>query len=169
MISPMTRLLTSIWTYRIARTILAGLFLLAGVGKLTDVAAFTEVISDFGLVPENVLLMTAILFIVLEIAAGLGLLVDLRGALGLTTSLLLAFVAVLSYGLALGLDIECGCFGPGDTQVSLADALSRDMVLLSTCLVLYWSRWYRAKGPNTIRHIVGTMFEQASVGEEGIT
>jgi hypothetical protein len=129
----------------------AGLFLYASFFKLRDTEAFAEAISEFGLIGENVLFATALAIIALEIVAGLGLLLDIRGALGLIVALLFVFVAVLGHGISLGLDISCGCLGPGDSELGLHEALLRDFVLLAACGYLYWSRWVRSSPPPTWR------------------
>jgi len=161
--------LASIWPYRLVRWTLAGLFLYASFGKIAEPQGFAETISDFGLVYENVLFATALAFIVLEFFAGLGLLLDVRGALGLTVSLLLLFVGVLVYGIARGYDIHCGCFGPGDREVSLHEALYRDLAMLAACGYLYWSRWVRATGPLTIREIWTKLTKKLGVSQEWVT
>ena len=127
----MTRLLVSLWTYRLVRWAIAAVFLAAGIMKAFDPGQFVELISDFGLLPESLLSATAFALIAAEVAAGTGLLWDVRGALGLTLALLLVFLGVLSYGMALGLDIDCGCFGPGEATITLQQAWYRDLALLS--------------------------------------
>jgi len=46
----------------------------------------------------------------------------------------LLFIAVLIFGIHLGLDIDCGCFGPNDPEAEafhdLRGALMRDFLLL---------------------------------------
>jgi hypothetical protein len=149
----MIKVLASIWPYRLIRWALAGLFLYASFFKLRDTEAFAEAISEFGVVGENALFATALVIICLEVIAGLGLLLDMRGALGLTIALLLVFVAVLSHGISLGLDISCGCLGPGDSELGLHEALLRDLLLLAACGYLYWSRWVRSSPPLTWRQL----------------
>ena len=158
--------LASIWPYRLVRWTLAGLFLYASFGKLAEPQGFAQTISDFGLVYESVLFATALALIVLEFFAGLGLLLDVRGALGLTVGLLLLFVGVLGYGIAMGYDIQCGCFGPGDREVSLQEALYRDFALLAACGYLYWSRWMRATGPLSLRELWTRLRKKLGVQRE---
>ena len=65
----------------------------------------------------------------LELCAGLG---DRQPALGLwlVVALLALFIPVLGYGIAIGLDISCGCLGRADLS-SLPQALLRDLLLLT--------------------------------------
>lgn len=158
--------LASIWPYRLVRWALAGLILYASFGKAAEPEGFAHTISDFGLVYENLLFATALAFIALEFSAGLGLLLDIRGALGLTVGLLLLFVGVLAYGIAMGYDIQCGCFGPGDSEVTLQEALYRDLALLAACGYLYWARWVRASGPLTLREFWKRFTEKLGVRKQ---
>lgn len=67
----------------------------------------------------------------------------LRGSLAVIAAMLVFFMVVLGYGIRLGLDIDCGCFGPDDPEQAykgLKSALVRDAVLMVAVLFLYWSR-----------------------------
>ncbi len=164
----MNRLLISLWPYRIVRWALAGVFLWASVAKLTRPLGFAETISDFGLVPENVLFATALGLVALEFAAGLGLLFDVRGAAGLTACLLALFIGVLVYGISIGLDIECGCFGVSTGEVGLHDALWRDVVLLVACGYLWWFRWLRSVRPPSVRDLWCRLYATGESNEEWV-
>lgn len=136
--------------YRLLRWGLSILFIYSGAVKLGSPGAFAAVISDFGLVHEGAALPVAISLSSLEALSGLGLLVDLRGTLSVITGLILLFAGVLSYGIWLGLDIDCGCFGlgdPGAARGSLSGALGLDMLLLVVCTYLYGSRRVRGEEP----------------------
>ena len=54
---------------------------------------------------------------------------------------MVVFICVLSYGIWLGLDIDCGCFGSNEPESSafsgLREALLRDLLLLLPLLFLY--------------------------------
>jgi hypothetical protein len=88
---------------------------------------------------------------VLEIVAAVGLFFDVRGSLGALTGLLIFFMAVVSYGIWMGLDIDCGCFGPGDIEgeaySGLRPALYRNLLLIVGIAYLYGWRFIRAVKP----------------------
>jgi hypothetical protein len=71
----------------------------------------------------------------LEVIAGIGLLFDIRGSLALITGLLVLFMVVLGYGIWMGLDVDCGCFGPEDPEAEafhgLRLSLFRDLVMMA--------------------------------------
>jgi hypothetical protein len=162
----MFRLSASVWPYRIVRWLLAGVFLWAGVVKAADPGGFAATISDFGLVPESVLFVTAVSLIGLELLAAVGLVFDIRGAVGLTAVLLAVFIGVLAYGLAIGLDIECGCFGPGYRETGLWDVLWRDLVLLAACGYLWWFRWISGIRPLALRGLWQRLFSEKGSTKE---
>ena len=107
-------LMTSPWIYRGIRWLLGGVFVYSGIVKILDIASFAAVIDAYGIVPWQVRTLTAVLIAWTEVLAGAALLVDIRGSLGTVAGLLVLFLAVLGYGITLGLDIDCGCFGQGD-------------------------------------------------------
>jgi hypothetical protein len=135
--------------YHTIRLLISGLFLYAGGSKLFALPSFALTISDYGLVPEGLVLPTAFLLVTAELIAAFALLLDLRGGLTGITLLLILFIAVLLYGIQLGLAVDCGCFGSGDQQHTSAQGLHqavyRDLMMLAGCLFLYWYRWYRLR------------------------
>jgi uncharacterized membrane protein YphA (DoxX/SURF4 family) len=134
------RFARSIWLYRAVRLALAALFLVAGARKLFDLRTFARAIGDFGIVWDDATYATAVALVAVELLGGLGLALDIRGSLGIIAGLLMLFIAVLGYGLRLGLDIDCGCFGSGAERETLAGALLRNVVLLAACGYLAWWR-----------------------------
>lgn len=136
----------SLWLYRIIRWGVGGAFVYAGILKLTDPEVFAVTIDAFGIVPEAILMPVAIMIPVMEILAGAGLIVDTVVSLEVITGLLIMFIAILVYGIHLGLDIDCGCFGPEDPEAKafsgMRSALYRDYVFVGGILYLYGYRFY---------------------------
>ena len=101
---------------------------------------------------------------VLEVMAGFGLLFDIRGSLGLITGLLVIFLLVLSYAIWLGLDVDCGCFGPEDPEAEafhgLRLSLFRDLVMMAGVVFIYSWRRYRAIQPTGVVVIVNQLFNK---------
>lgn len=147
----MRKIILSNWIYRIVRVAYVVLFLYAGVNKLLNPAAFATVIDAFGLVPDPLIMPIALALPILEILAAVGLLFDVRGSLGLVTGLLVFFMAVVSYGIWMGLDIDCGCFGPGDLEGEayrgLWPAFHRNLILGAGIACLYAWRYVRTVKP----------------------
>ncbi len=129
--------------YALLRYGLGGAFVLAGVLKFMDLPALAETIRAFGLLPPLAADVTALLLPPAEIVAGGLLMADVRGGLPAITIMLLVFTGVLGYALHLGLDVDCGCYGPADPEAeafsSLWTSLYRDLVMLGAafgCVVL---------------------------------
>ena len=138
------------WLYRFLRWILGGIFIYSGATKLIAPQTFAVLIEAYGIVPETLLMPMAIVLPAMELIAGTGLLIDLRGSLGVMTALLLLFVVILSYGIQMGLDVDCGCFSVEDPEAEayhgLRPALYRDLALLAAVAFLYGWRRFRLAG-----------------------
>lgn len=123
------------------RWLLGLVFLYGGIPKLFKLSSFAETVGAYGIVPDGVLLPVALGITTLEVVAGFGLFARKRIAQHLTAVMLIVFIGVLSYGIWLGLDIDCGCFaGEGNQHggfSSLKEALIRDLFLLLPLFFLY--------------------------------
>ena len=146
----MEKVIFSIWPYRGVRVILALIFMWAGVVKILDPNSFAIVLEAFDLLPFTWTMPIAVGLPILEILAAIGLLFNVRGSLSTVAGLLVLFLAVLSYGVWLGLDVDCGCFSPGDPEgeayKGLRPALYRDLVMLAGVAYLYVWRFQRSSG-----------------------
>ena len=112
------------------------MLVVAAVSKLLDIDGFAERVGVFGLVYDALVTPTAWVIVLAELLIGISLVLHVRGSLTSAIALLLIFVGVLTYGLALGLDVECGCFGPA-VHVSLGTQLFTDFSLLLVCAIIY--------------------------------
>jgi uncharacterized membrane protein YphA (DoxX/SURF4 family) len=118
----------------IARLVLATVFVLAGVLKLPDPAAFADGISGFGLVPAWAIAPLALGIPVFEILTGAALFSGrFRSAGALAAGgLSLVFVLFYAWAFAWGLDVRCSCFGSMEFfRVSAGMGLLRALALLA--------------------------------------
>ena len=152
------------WIYKILRLSLGGIFIYAGSVKLLEPKIFAILIEAYGIVPESLLMSVAIILPVLEVAAGIGLLFDIEGSLSAISGLLVFFIAILSYGIWMGIDVDCGCFGPEDPESEafhgLRASLYRDLIMLSGIVFMYIWRRYRAVVPVKITLNINKTFEK---------
>jgi len=152
------------WIYKLTRWILGGVFIYAGSTKLMEPRTFTVLIEAYGIVPESLLMPVAIGLPFLEMIAGFGLLFDIRGSLALITGLLVLFMVVLGYGIWMGLDVDCGCFGPEDPEAEafhgLRLSLFRDLVMMGGVIFIYGWRRYRAIQPAGVMVMVNQLFSK---------
>jgi uncharacterized membrane protein YphA (DoxX/SURF4 family) len=136
------------WPSAVIRFGLALVFLYAGSAKLIHVKAFARLISQYDLIPDPFLPVVAIGLPVLELVAGIGLLLSLRGSLSLTLALLIIFASVLWYDILRDLKVDCGCFSVEElkTQSGLWEAFYRDLLMMIGVLFLYGVRWFQVNG-----------------------
>ena len=144
--------------YNCTRWILGGMFVYAGSTKLLEPKTFAVLIEAYGIVPESLLMPVGLALPVLEVAAGIGLVLDIEGSLSVIAGLLVLFIAILGYGIWIGLDADCGCFGPKDPEAeayhSLNKSLYRDLGMLAGVAFLYGWRQYRAIKPLKITLLI---------------
>lgn len=139
----MSKILFSLWPYRIVRIALGLVFVVAGLPKLFDPKAFAKAVSMYEIVPEQVLPLVAIVIPITEVLVGIGLIFNIKGSLSLIAGLLAVFLAILSYGVFNNLDIDCGCSIPWESAryASLKSALLRDLIMFGMVIYLYLWRW----------------------------
>jgi len=147
----LVKALLSIWVYRAVRFILAVVFVWSGISKLIEPQSFAVIIEAYGLLPDEIIMAVALFLSALELLAGIGLLIDVRGSLGIVAGLLVLFMAILGYGIWMRLDVDCGCFGPEDPETKayhgLRLALYKDFGMMAGVVYLYRWRYVRSSGP----------------------
>ncbi len=155
---PVRRLRLATWPYLGVRILIAILFLWSGLTKTFDPNSFAVIIDAFGLIPEAWVMPLAVVLPILELIAGIGLLCDVTGSLTLISGLLVLFMAILSFGIMLGLDVDCGCFGPEDPEAiafhGLRTALYRDLLIMVGIVFLYGWRYCRCVKPVRLVNLV---------------
>ena len=97
----------------IARIVVGGLFVIAGIMKILDPLHFATEIQDYQMVPVGITNAMAYLLPWLEVFTGVGLIVGFwRGeARFLIFVMLVVFTIAKILAEARGLRISCGCFG----------------------------------------------------------
>lgn len=113
----------------------------SGLSKLADLAYFSGIIDAFSILPSGLTYPAAVVIVTAELVLGAGLVFDRRGSLAGVLIMLLGFMGVAGYAIAMGYDIDCGCFGPSDPAAeafsSLRTALIRDAVMVAVVGYLY--------------------------------
>ncbi len=122
----------------IVRFILGAIFIAAGIPKIMDTAAFAGVVYSYQLLPGMLINIFAITLPWLEVIIG-GLLIMgiwMQGTVILYNLLIIAFISALSFNIARGLDISCGCFSTAPGDIIDMDTIFRDIIILSASLYL---------------------------------
>jgi uncharacterized membrane protein YphA (DoxX/SURF4 family) len=112
------------------RLTLGLMFAYSGAVKLLDIVGFADHVGDYGIVADSLVPASAWAIIVVEIVMGVGLLCRSRICLLGIAMLLVGYLLVLIYGIAIGLDVECGCLGSG-YRVAMPTQVMFDVGLLS--------------------------------------
>lgn len=133
---------TLITTLRLA---LAAVFFYAAVVKARDSRSFAVALLPFTFVPEGWDMTIALSLTYAEMLAGLLILLPGIWRVGaiLICGLCLLFIGVLSWALANGIVVDCGCFGPEDepTKGKMWLALGRDvLIFLASAAVYHFGR-----------------------------
>ena len=123
----------------IIRLLLAIVFLVAGLAKMLDRAGSRQSFVDFGF-PERLARPLALALPPVELAVAMLLVFNTTswvGAIG-TFSLLLLFIAVMTYNLAKGRKPDCHCFGQLHSDPIGWDTIARNSILALLAAFLIW-------------------------------
>jgi uncharacterized membrane protein YphA (DoxX/SURF4 family) len=132
------------WLGVLARLVLGGVWLWAGLAKLPHPNASVSAVRAYQLIPTGLAETVGHVLPMLEVVVGaclvLGLLVRFSGAL--SALLLVAFIVGIASVWSRGLEIDCGCFGSGGPNPNASDKypweIARDVGLLALSLFLVW-------------------------------
>lgn len=137
------------WATLALRLLVGGVWLVAGLLKLPDPAASVRAVRAYQLLPEAVVPTVGYALPVVEVVAGLCLVVGLlvRFNAVISAVLFVAFIVGIAAAWARGLQIDCGCFGGGgfdpDAREKYPFEIARDLGLLFASAWLVW----RPRGP----------------------
>ncbi len=131
------------WLALGARVALGAAFLIAGLIKVTDLAASARAVNAYQLMSWEMAQFVGVVQPILEIGVGLLLLAGLatRLAASLAALAMAAFIAGIASAWARGLSIDCGCFSRGGAlpvgqNPSYAWDIARDTALLALAIYL---------------------------------
>jgi putative oxidoreductase len=144
----MNSLLFNRWIFLGLRLILGGVFLYAGFLKMREPLAFADSIASFRILPNPLINLLALGLPPLEMIVGGMLLVGWRIRLASFAVLLLSLTFAIALGQALvrGLEVDCGCFGPGKPSLEKnLFSLGRDFLLIVGSAWTYRVKILKAK------------------------
>ena len=127
------------WLLLVLRLALGGIFITAGIAKLSNQAEFTNAVIGYGILPDSLARLYGSVLPWAELTIGFCLILGLftRIASGLVLPAALSFVIANSYAIYRQFQDDCGCFGalvPMSYPVSLTvDIL---MLLMATVLLI---------------------------------
>ena len=129
-----------------ARVVLGAVFVYAAYVKLRDPwQLFAMSIDSYRILPLNLVEIAARVIPWMELALGVlliaGIWLQVSGSI--VSLLLLTFFALMVRAYAKGMEISCGCFGPG--EVISWKTLLRDGALVATALAMTWLAFLKRK------------------------
>lgn len=116
----------------IARLVFGGLYTYAGAIKTIDPQGFAQSVANYRILPEVLVNPVALWLPMVEVAAGLCLILGplALGAAALLNGLMIVFMAALGYNWHRGLDVACGCFSTAAEKSDPAMLMLRDTGIL---------------------------------------
>ena len=123
------------------RVFLGAIFCYAAVSKIVDIDGFARAIYYYHILPGWAVNIMAVFTPMIEIFAGLGLILGImpRGSAALLSGLLVVFIVALVIVYLRGVDINCGCFSVSSRGKSSALGLIlRDIPLLIMGLQIFF-------------------------------
>ena len=124
----------------ILRFWLVGLFAYTGIQKIFHIVKFKDIITNYEILPYWMINITAIILPWLEFWVGIFIIAGIfvRASTIIQISLLLIFVATISFNIARGLDFSCGCF----SEASTASGMNYQHIIFNMSLVVMASLLY---------------------------
>lgn len=126
--------------YHGARLILGVIFIYASYDKILHPKAFAEVVYNYQILPDKFINLTAIFLPWIEIMIGVFLIVGfwMPGTVIWCNVLLIIYIGALSYNLARGLDVNCGCFSTAKGNPISIESILWDAVFLFLSVYLFF-------------------------------
>ncbi len=116
------------------RLILGGVFIWAGIIKITNPLGFAQDISNYQILPQSISFFLALFLPWIEVICGVFIITGLflRSSSLFLSGLLGGFLILMIVTLIRGIDVECGCFGSLSRHVDYK-------LLLTDCALLFFS------------------------------
>lgn len=124
------------------RLVLGGVFLWAGLSKVSKPLVFAQTIKVYGILPDTAILPFAVVLPWVEIVVGVLLIIGvwMQSSALVCIGLLFSFEVALGVNLYKGADFSCGCFGFGESGGSLVFTMIQDFFLLIGAAILVFVR-----------------------------
>ncbi len=122
-----------------ARWILGVVLIYASYDKLFHPQAFADIIYHYQILPDRLINATAVFLPWLELLIGIFLMIGfwMPGTVIWCNLLLVVYIGALSFNLARGLDIDCGCFSISGGRSINIETILWDMFFLALSIYLF--------------------------------
>ena len=127
----------------VIRFVLGAVFLFSSAGKIANPDAFATIITNFQLLPPQLVSVTAVIFPWIEAVCGVALVVGRfeKGAALLVNVMMIVFIGIILYNGYRGLNVACGCFSLAAKEPSniMLNTLRNLVILAAGGWVLFYS------------------------------
>ncbi len=116
------------------RLILGGVFIWAGMIKITNPMGFAQDIANYQILPQSISFFLALFLPWIEVICGVFVFTGLflRSSSFFLSCILTGFLILILVTMIRGIDVECGCFGSLSRQVDYK-------LFLTDCALLFFS------------------------------
>ena len=144
----MKELLSHPWLTVRVQIALGAIFVAAALPKIADPPSFAQMIYNYRILPAGLINISALVLPWVEIVAGLCLILGVwtRPARWLIGAMLVVFMVAITFNLARGNAVDCGCFAvagpPKSYDQKIFDmwmVLLRDAGMLLMLAQLWWA------------------------------
>ncbi len=136
-------ILNNKWLEIGCRWSLGAVFFYASFHKIVDPAGFAKIIYGYGLFPEELINLMAIVLPFIEMVCGLSLITGIwsRATAIILNGMLMSFIIAISINLVRGHEFDCGCFSLNNGKQSPTGLLIRDIIwfILGIIVIFYKS------------------------------
>ena len=128
------------------RLILGGVFIWAGIIKITNPLGFAQDIANYQVLPNSLSFFLALFLPLIEVICGVFIITGLflRSSSFFLSCILAGFLFLILVTMIRGIDVECGCFGSLSRKVDYKLLLT-DSALLFFSLNIFFYRKSQAK------------------------
>ncbi|MHB1686469.1 MAG: MauE/DoxX family redox-associated membrane protein [Ignavibacteriaceae bacterium] len=134
------------------RIIFGSVFILSSLTKLNDPASFTNALTKFHLLNNNLVPIFTYLIPAIELALGILLVLNIKTEIiaQLATFLVALFTAIVVSKITEGENISCGCFGTLTESNIDSTTIIRNIILLTLgiTLAVYYKKEFNNKEDN---------------------
>lgn len=130
------------WALTACRWFCAATFLYASMDKLGEAARFTAAVREYHILPMALEPLAGVVVPWLEFFTGAALLVGFRwrGAALVYCGMMLTYIVALSWNMATGVEMNCGCFSLDSVEKATWWTVGRDVALIVPGLFTLWAR-----------------------------
>ena len=142
------------WIALALRIVLGANFMFAAYLKLSDSwRLFALSIDAYGILPHHGIWLELVARTLpwFEMALGVWLITGiwLRVSATLSAAMMVWFIGAITWALVKGLNIDCGCYGPGE-KISWLTNVRDGSVMVASLALAAWSYLARKKAPDAV-------------------